>query len=147
MYETRPAGGQGENEKLLQLEQMAFSDHYAEQFADSIEALGLWKAPANFKSSVIERSRRFDIQAAMGSSLLSKKLALFSYGLKIAAATALSITLIWLTPDIRTGQPSFLPDTPRPLCLEAYDKMQEWNSKIDRIITDLWNVEVSLYDK
>ena len=86
------------------LESMASDPAEAERFADYLEAQGLMDAPANIKSSILERSRHMDVQIIAGTNHLSKKAELFFYGLKVGFAVACSIAAIGAAPRFYAKQ-------------------------------------------
>lgn len=128
------------------LEAMASDPAEAERFADYLEAQGLMDAPANMKSSILERSRHMDVQIIAGTNQLSKKAELFFYGLKVGFAVACSIAAIGAAPRFYAKQSVLKPQDHAPAHMELYEKLQEWNGIIDEFSKSLINLEVSFYD-
>jgi len=125
--------------ETFSLEALACDDSQAEQFADCLEKRGLHTAPANLKSSILERSRQVDIKFAAGANHLSKKAELLCYGLKVGLAAACSIAVIAVMPDFHSRH--------TPIYVEAYEKIQEWNGKINEFSKSLFYWEVPFHDK
>lgn len=86
------------------LTKAANQDFYAEQLADLLEGRGLMTAPVNLKDSIMERSRQLDVQVIAKSNTAARKLELFYYGLKIAAAVAVSVCFILIAPSLAERQ-------------------------------------------
>lgn len=133
--------------EIFSLETMAKDQAKAEEFADYLEERGLLSAPANLKSSILERSRQPDIQIIAGSNRLSKKM-LLHYSLKVGLAAACSIGFIIAMPRLNDRY-SFFPQTLSrvPVYVGAYEKIQEWNGKINEFSKSFFHMEVPLYDE
>lgn len=130
------------------LEAMADDPAKAEEFADYLERRGLLAAPGNLKSSILERSRQADIRIIAGSNQLSKKTQLFRYSLKVSLAAACSIGVIITMPGPHERHSAASQTYRRvPIYVEAYEKIQEWNGKINQFSKSLFDLEVSLYDE
>ena len=71
---------------------------YTEQLIRQTEAEGLIKAPAHMKQEILERSRRVDYQLAITTKRLSKQMQLFFYSLKVGAAVAAALFLLFMVP-------------------------------------------------
>lgn len=128
--------------------QAANSSFYADKLADTIEAQGLMNAPANLKSSVLERSKQMDVQLIARSNQLSKKLELFSYGLKVSAAVVCCVGFILITPTSREETFfSRLPSEHTPLHVEASEKIHTWTEKIQDFSKQIWDREELSNDK
>ena len=78
-------------------------DAFAQALADAAESRGLLQAPANLKDSILERSRQPDMVLQAQSNRLSRKLTLFGYGLRVAAAAAASVAFILMVPTADSG--------------------------------------------
>ena len=59
--------------KHFSLEAMAQDEAEAEAFADRLEELGLYMAPFNLKSSILNGSRQADVRLIAGTNHFSKK--------------------------------------------------------------------------
>lgn len=128
--------------------QASNSSFYADRLADMIEAQGLINAPANLKSSVLERSKQMDVQLIAKSNRFSKKLELFSYELKVSAAVACCVGFILITPISREeAYFSRLPSERSPFHVEASEKIQTWTEKIQDFSKQLWDREELSNDK
>lgn len=121
------------------LEEIASDLSEAERFADLLEQQGLFAAPSNLKSSVLERSRQMDIQMIAGSNRFSRKTELIRYSLKVSLAAACSIAIIATVPSSNR-------DHVPPLHMEAYEKMQILTGKFVRFSRSLLNMEVFFDD-
>lgn len=130
------------------LETMAKDQAKAEEFADYLEERGLLSAPANLKSSILERSRQPDVRLIAGSNRLSKKTQLIRYSLKVSLAAACSIGFIIAMPRLHSRYSVSPQASPKvPVYVEAYEKIQEWNGKINEFSKSLLHMEVPLYDE
>ena len=130
------------------LETMSEDPAKAEEFADYLEERGLLSAPANLKSSILEKSRQPDVRLIAGSNHLSKKTLLLRYSLKVSLAAACSIGFIIAMPrlhDRYSVTPQALSRV--PVYVEAYEKIQEWNGKINEFSKSFFHMEVPLYDE
>lgn len=78
-------------------------DAFAQALANAAESRGLLQAPANLKESILERSRQPDMVLQAQSNRLSRKLTLFGYGLRVAAAAAASVAFILIVPVADSG--------------------------------------------
>lgn len=132
--------------KEFSLESMASDPAEAERFADYLERQGLMDAPANMKSSILERSRHIDVQIIAGTNQLSKKAELFFYGLKVGFAVACSIAAIGAAPHFYAKHSVLKVQDHAPAHMELYEKLQEWNGIIGEFSQSLMNLEVSFYD-
>ena len=130
----------------VSLEAMASDCSAAEAFADYLEQQGLTQAPANMKSSILERSRHMDVQLIAGTNQLSKKAELFFYGLKVGFAVACSIAAIIAAPRLSAGYSVLRIRENTPAHMDLYEKLQEWNGIIDEFSKSMMNLEVSFYD-
>lgn len=74
--------------------------HCQEAFADYVEQYEVLPAPRHLKASVLERSRRPDIQIIAGSNQISKKLQMFYFSLKVGAAVLCALSLLTIAPVI-----------------------------------------------
>lgn len=134
--------------ETFSLEAMAQNEAEAEAFADRLEELGLYRAPANLKSSILNRSRQADVQLIAGTNHFSKKTRLLCYSLKVGLAAACSIGFIIAMPRLRNRYSVFPQASDRlPIHVEAYEKIQEWNGKINELSKSFFDLEVSLYDQ
>ncbi len=134
--------------EIFSLETMAKDQAKAEEFADYLEERGLLSAPANLKSSILEKSRQPDVQIIAGSNHLSKKIQLLRYSLKVGLAAACSIGFIIAMPRLK-GRYALFPQTLStvPVYVGAYEKIQEWNGKINEFSKSFFHMEVPLYDE
>ena len=133
-------------QKIFSLEEMAQKTSEAERFADYLENRGLLCAPQNLKSSILEQSRRMDTGLEAKKRRLSQKAELFFYGLKVGFAVACCVFAIAAIPPLGTSRPFFPIREHTPFHVGAYEKLQEWNGKIDRFSKSLFHLEVSIYD-
>lgn len=134
--------------ETFSLEAMAGDSAKAEEFADRLEKRGLYSAPANLKSSILERSRQADVRLIAGSNHLSKKTQLFRYSLKVSLAAACSIGFIIAMPQLRDRYPVSPRASARPpIYVEAYEKIQKWNGKINELSKSFFDLEVRFYDE
>ncbi|MCI8376058.1 MAG: hypothetical protein HFI29_11580 [Lachnospiraceae bacterium] len=73
-------------------------DAYTEQLIRQVEAEGLIKAPAHMKQEILERSGRMDYQLAVTTKRVSRQMQLFFYSLKVGAAVATALFLLFMVP-------------------------------------------------
>lgn len=134
--------------ETFSLEAMAQDEAEAEAFADRLEELGLYMAPFNLKSSILNGSRQADVRLIAGTNHFSKKTRLLCYSLKVGLAAACSIGFIIAMPRLRNRYPVFPQASDRlPIHVEAYEKIQEWHGKINELSKSFFDLEVSLYDQ
>ena len=121
---------------------------YADQLADMVETQGLIKAPSNLKASILERSRQMDVQLIAHSNRLSKKLELFTYGLKGSVAVYCCVCFILTTPATKKEM-RFLQlfSDYTPLHVEATEKLQIWAERLLEFSDQLWDREGLLHDE
>ena len=131
---------------FFSLEAMASDDLEAERFADYLEAQGLLRAPANLKASVLEKGCHMDVQLTATANRISRRAELFFYGLKVGFAVACSVTAIAVMPWLHRDSGFRSPRKYTPAYVEAYEKIQEWNGKINSFSKSLFNLEVPFYD-
>lgn len=134
--------------ETFSLEAMARDSAQAQLFADRLEQQGLYTAPANLKSSILERSRQMDVRLIAGTNQLSERVQLLRYGFKVGLVAACSIAVIAVMPQLHDRHPVLQQSrTYTPAYVEAYKKIQEWNGKIDDFSKLLFNLEVPSYDE
>lgn len=73
-------------------------DVFTQKLICRVETEGLITAPAHMKQEILERSRRMDVQLVVQSRRLSKKMQLFFYSLKVGAAVAMALFMLFLVP-------------------------------------------------
>lgn len=133
-----------------ELEHLAACPWCRDSFADFIEGEELLKAPADFKSSVLERSRGLDVQIIAGSNHLSKKLQMFYFSLKVGTAVLCALALLTVAPDLATRSAA---RAVRPVSAiqetagqwEYYERIDHFTKQLNRL-TNL-NMEVFQNDK
>lgn len=140
------------NEKNLPviqiLEKASSSEFYAEQLAVLVETHGLMAAPANLKSSILARSRQLDVQLFAKSNQLSKKLVLWYYELKVVLAAACCVGVILSAPGMHEQYMlSRNASNHRPIHMNTYEFIQEFQEKVDDFSKRLWEMGGSSYDK
>ncbi len=129
------------------IEKAAKSTAYAQQLADLTEQKGLLKAPANLKSSILEQSRHMDVQMIAKSNLLSRKLELFWYGLKVGAAVVCSVAFIVTVPTSSSSSSGYRIPTHRETSQKVRQVKEQLEQTMRQFSIQLWNVEVSTDDK
>ena len=125
--------------ETFSLEAMAQDEAEAEAFADRLEELGLYMAPFNLKSSILNGSRQADVRLIANGNRLSKRTELIRYSLKVSLAAACSIAVIVTVPSRDR-------DHVPPLHMEAYEKVQILTGKFVRFSRSLLNLEVFFDD-
>lgn len=134
--------------ETFSLEAMAADQKEAEAFANRLEETGLYRAPANLKSSILQQSRQLDVRLIAGTNHLSKKTQLFRYSLKVSLAAACSIGFIIAMPRLHERYTvSLSASSSSPIHVEAYEKLQKWNGKISELSKSFFDLEVPLYDE
>lgn len=79
--------------------------------ADSFDVASTVPAPKNFKSSVLERSRRADIQFSNTVSHVTDRTRLFLYSLKVITAVTAALILLFSLPTGLKPEPPQKPHT------------------------------------
>lgn len=83
---------------LESLEEIAESDDFLNAFADETERYYSISAPMGFSQAVLKKSHNLDVQVAVKTRQASKKLQLFTYSLKVGAAVAGALFLLFSLP-------------------------------------------------
>lgn len=113
----------------------------------------LLTAPGDLKSSILERSRKLDVQIIAGSNHLSKRLQFFYFSLKVTTAVLCSLSLLFLAPNLAENSAR---RAAKELENGRYGQLSEqhWEyyNHIDRLTGQLhqlsnFNLEVFRYDK
>ncbi|MCI8334276.1 MAG: hypothetical protein HFH25_06820 [Lachnospiraceae bacterium] len=73
-------------------------DAYTLELIRQVESEGLRKAPAHMKAEILERSRKPDYQIALQTRRLSRNMQFFFYSLKVGAAVATALFLLFTVP-------------------------------------------------
>lgn len=99
-----------------------------------VEAKGLLKAPADFKQSVWEKTKRADVQLILKTQRLSKGMELFFYSLKIGLAAALAVVvLLWTPVDLLTTEDGVrFEDTKERISEKMDQKVNEMAGRLKR---------------
>ncbi len=130
------------------LEKASLNEFYAERLADLVESQGLLEAPANLKSSILARSSQMDVRLMARSNKLSKKLALWYYGLKVTLAAACCVGFILSAPDMHHRYVLSRNDSDyKPIRMETYERIREFQEKVGDFSKQFWETEVSFYDE
>ncbi|MEG0687330.1 MAG: hypothetical protein RSB57_04205 [Hungatella sp.] len=124
---------------LEELEQLANSDFCMMQFADRLEADGLLTAPKHMQDNILARSRQLDVQIVAKTNEASKNLQLFYYSLKVGFATVFALSFLLAIPQIPMVSPSRVN--------VFYEKAQEINDQLQEFSNQLFQMEVTFYDK
>lgn len=64
-----------------------------------VEAEGMLRAPVGLKSQVMEKTKRMDVQLVVRTQKLPKRLSFFWYSVKITAAAAAAMFLVFAMPQ------------------------------------------------
>ncbi len=113
----------------------------------------LLTAPRDLKSSILERSRKLDVQIIAGSNHLSKKLQFFYFSLKVGTAVLCSLSLLFLAPNLAEDSAR---QAAKELANDQYGQLSEQHWEYYKHIEQLtgqlhqlsnFNLEVFRYDK
>lgn len=113
----------------------------------------LLTAPRDLKSSILERSRKLDVQIIAGSNHLSKKLQFFYFSLKVGTAVLCSLSLLFLAPNLAEDSAR---RAAREMTGSRYGQLSEQHWEYYKHIEQLtgqlhqlsnFNLEVFRYDK
>lgn len=84
------------DEQMEVLEHMSSCDYCAAVFAEIAEEKALMRAPTNLKSSILKQAGELPVQLQAKQFVLSKRLQLMLYSLKIGVAAASAILMIFM---------------------------------------------------
>lgn len=122
-----------------------------ETLADYVEAHELLKAPAGLKASILEQSRRPDVQFIAGTNQISKRLQLFFFGLKVGAAVLCSLALLAVAPSfsqelaVKSTQAGYRIEQSADRQWSLYDKVDNFTKQLNRL--SFKHMEVDEHDK
>lgn len=123
---------------LESLEEIAESDDFLNAFADETERYYSVCAPMGFSQAVLKKSRNLDVQVAVKTHQVSRKLQLLSYSLKVSAAVAGALFLLFSLPSL-TGS-GFQSRIPRhPIESQVSDNTQNIADSILNFSYDIFN--------
>lgn len=140
--------------KALSLEEL---DHLSsccfcrEELADYVEQYQLIKAPKSMKASILERSKKPDIQFIAGTNQISKRLQLFYFSLKVGAAVLCVLTMLIAAPDftnqikMRESKAEAAAELRDDNQFDYYEKVKAFTAQLNRLSSK--NREVINYDK
>ena len=122
-----------------------------DQLADYVEERELLHAPADLKASILEQSKRLDVQLIAGTNRVSKKLEFFFFSLKVGAAVLCSLTLLAIAPNFSKELAVNTFYTGRQIEQQA-DRSRSFYEKVDQFAEQLnqlsfKNKEVINHDK
>ena len=72
---------------------------YTQELIRQVEAEGLIPAPAHMKQEILGRSKSLDYQIRVQTRQIPKKLQFLCYSLKVGAAVALALFLVFMVPQ------------------------------------------------
>lgn len=122
-----------------------------DNLADYVEENELLRAPADLKASILEQSRRLDVQLIAGTNRASKKLELFFFSLKVGAAVLCSLTLLAVAPNfskemaVRTSKAGWQIEQQADRSRSFYEKVDHFAEQLNRL--SFTNKEVINHDK
>ena len=96
---------------LETLEEIAASDDLMNAFADETERYYFVPAPHGFAQTLKKRSQALDIHPAAKANQASRRLQLFAYSLKVTAAVAGALLLLFALPAL-PPESGFRPSRP-----------------------------------
>lgn len=73
-------------------------NEYALELIRQVEAEGLLKAPVHMKAEILERAKRPEYQIALQTRRISRKMQFLFYSLKVGAAVATALLLLFAVP-------------------------------------------------
>lgn len=134
-----------------ELKHLASCRYCQNQLADYVEQFELIDAPKNLKASILERSKRPEIQFIAGTNHISKRLQFFYYTLKVSAAVLCVLTMLIVAPDVSKRleiralelSSEAVQDSNRQL--EYYDKINDFTAQLNKLSN--LKTEVNSYDK
>lgn len=136
-----------------ELKHLAVCPWCREALSEAAAGKELLTAPRDLKSSILERSRKLDVQIIAGSNQLSKKLQFFYFSLKVGAAVLCSLSLLFLAPNLAESSARRAADE---LTGDHYGQLSEQHWEYYKHIEQLtgqlhqlsnFNLEVFRYDK
>lgn len=134
-----------------ELNHLASCQFCQESMAEYIEQYELLSAPANLKASILEQSKKTEVQIIAGTNRFSKQLRLVLYGLKVGTAVLCSLMLLaaassystQASKQILTGD-LLMESSSAPRC-NYYKKATYFTEKLNMI--SYKNLEVIDHDK
>ncbi len=105
-------------------------DVYTKRLIRKTEADRLIPAPAHMKQEILERSRRLDYQLRIRARQIPKKLQFLCYSLKIGAAVAMALFLVFMLPG----------EMPETKGVSAEITMQREESLGNKLKQGLWTM-------
>lgn len=136
-----------------ELKHLAACPWCREALSEAVAGKELLCAPRDLKSSILERSRKLDVQIIAGSNHLSKRLQFFYFSLKVGTAVLCSLSLLFLAPNLAEGSAR---QAARELAGDRYGQFSEqrWEyyKHMEQLTGQLhqlsnFNLEVFRYDK
>lgn len=92
-------GRKQEQNQLVLGQDRELTEAELEALISQVEAEGMLRAPVGLKSRVMEKTRRMDVQMIVRTQELPKRLSFFWYSVKITAAAAAAMFLIFAIPQ------------------------------------------------
>lgn len=122
-----------------------------EELAEHVVQHELIKAPKNMKASILERSKRPDIQFIAGTNQISKRLQLFYFSLKVGAAILCVLTMLIAAPDftnqikMRESKAEAATGLRNDNQFDYYEKVKDFTAQLNKLSNR--NREVINHDK
>ncbi len=123
---------------LESLEEIAESDDFLNAFADETERYYSVCAPMGFSQDILKKSRNLDVQVAVKTRQVSRKLQLFAYTLKVGAAVAGALFLLFSLPSL-TDPGSQTRISGRRIESQVSDNTQKISDSILNFSYDIFN--------
>lgn len=130
------------DQQLEVLEHLSVCSYCAMQFASITEKQELIHAPRNMKESVMEKANSLPVQLNMQTNILSKKMELFTYSLKVSAAVICTLFLLGFvyTPDMIIEKPE------ANISQEIKEKTNNWVSNFNEFSNNIFDKEDKQHD-
>lgn len=129
-------------EQMDALEHLSQCEYCAMQFANITQEQELLKAPVNMREAIMEKAGSLPVQLTVQTNLISKKVQLLTYGLKVSTAVICTLLLLGFvyTPDMTIEKPDV------DISYHIKDKTNTWISNFNEFSTNLFHREDKQHD-
>lgn len=124
------------------LKHLSSCNYCSMQFANITEEQELLKAPVNLKESIMDKAATLPVQLTMQTNVISKKVQLLTYSLKVSTAVICTLLLLGFvqSPEVMIKQPEV------SISYHIKDKTNNWISIFNDFSTNLFHREDKKHD-
>lgn len=124
------------------LEHLSNCNYCSMQFVNITEEQELLKAPDNMREAIMEKANSLPVQLTMQTNLISKKIQLLTYSLKVSTAVICTLLLLGFV-----HSPEFMITTPEvSISCQIKDKTNDWVSRFNEFSTNIFQREDQQHD-